>query len=297
MGARRGHARSYSVQDNGNNGQFSRNFTYVFNICANTLTVPKQQQCGTTYDDPVWQKKNPKTGVAPAFQYWNDWTALGSCYRLGSMDVPPVWGLFDVSSPVPNPSLGISIAYQGGDKCPASIGRSRSLKLWVECYDDAFNIPDTEAVMESNACQYDIYFKSAFGCPTECPVTNYQLWCVCAHVRARARARPTPGLTRASRSGGHGVCDFDATNAAPRCFCYSGYSGAGCDPTVAPTPASNAAAGVLIAVCIFLALTMGLLGFLWFRIRSLRLDPDAYKFLSLSGGDADAGKAETDGAA
>ncbi len=220
----------------------------------------------------VWMRRGAKTGVAPAFQYWNDWTALGSCYRLGSMAVAPVWGLFDASSPVPNPALGVTIAYQGGDMCPANIGKARSLKLWVECYDDAFNIPDSETVMESNACQYDIYFKSAFGCPTECPVNNYKL------------------------CGGNGVCDYDGTNAAPRCFCYDGFSGAGCDPTPAPAPTSNAAAGVLIAVCLFLALTVGLLGFLWFRIRSLRLDPDAYKYLSLTGGGGEKG-GEVDGAA
>ena len=37
--------------------------------------------------------------------------------------------------------------------------------------------------------------------------------------------------------------------------------------------------GVLLAVCIFLVGTLAFLGFLWYRIRSLRLDPAAYSAL------------------
>lgn len=41
--------------------------------------------------------------------------------------------------------------------------------------------------------------------------------------------------------------------------------------------------GVLIFVCILLALLLGVLVFLWTRIRGLRLDPKAYS--ALRGGD------------
>jgi hypothetical protein len=42
-----------------------------------------------------------------------------------------------------NPSKGVWLQYTGGDRCPLT-NLYRSLKVWLQCYNDATNIPDDE---------------------------------------------------------------------------------------------------------------------------------------------------------
>lgn len=248
----------YYVNDDRNNFG-SGNYTYYFNICANTGLIPNIADCNYTGSGAFMPTTN--TGPSPAFQYANIPVPVGDkCHRLGG-DVtvnPIVYGLYDVS----NPSRGVSLQYSGGDVCPGGAGLPRTLRVWLLCYNDAVNIPDQETVLESSSCFYDIFVNSAFGCPAECP----------------APQDPTTGARNLCSN--HGVCDFDRALGTSRCFCNGGYEGKDCGTvSVAAPKGLSALGGVLIGVGVFLALTLMFLVFLWMRIRSLRLDPSAYSAL------------------
>ncbi|RYG50156.1 hypothetical protein EON67_05795 [archaeon] len=71
-----------------------------------------------------------------------------------------------------NPSRGVYFQYTNGDMCPTG-GAPRSLRVWLQCLNDASNIPDDEFILESTTtpCLYELFMKSAFGCPVQCPIT------------------------------------------------------------------------------------------------------------------------------
>jgi hypothetical protein len=235
----------YRVMDSRNN-LASANYSYFLNFGAN---IPAQNlpgmaaiACNTTV--PGTGYSSPKDwDPAPAYQYANpsiNAPPADQCHRLGDSVSPAsmTWGLYDQT----NPSRGVTIQYKGGDRCPGT-SYSRSMRIWLLCYDDATNIPDEEMVLESGnpVCTYDIFIRSAFGCPTQCalpmgPSGNRQL---CA---------------------GHGVCDFDASKGTSRCFCNPGYTGDDCSQVSAPASKGlSAAGGVLIAVSVILAMTLAFL--------------------------------------
>jgi hypothetical protein len=117
-----------------------------------------------------------------------------------------------------NPSRGIYLTYTGGDLC--SNGSPRSLKVWLLCYNDPNNIPDSELVYEGDSttagstCAYEIFLKSLYGCPVECP----------------SPANQTSGVPQLCSN--HGVCDFDSVLGASRCFCNPGWTGKDCGSVV-----------------------------------------------------------------
>jgi hypothetical protein len=261
----------YLVNDASNNN-WSKNFTYYINICGNidpavTLPGSAATSCNTTYTSNAGQPV-AVTGPAPAFQL-NNRVPPGSaqaCQRLGAQLMPGdtstvIWSLYDPT----NPSRGIAMNYTGGDRC--ANGVQRSLQVWMLCYNDPTNILDVEMVYEGDdstsltTCAYEIFLKTLYGCPADCPapvdtVTGYPNLC-----------------------GGHGVCDYDRVQGASRCFCNGGWTGSDCSTVDAPTSGLSPLGAVLVGVCIFLTLTLAFLGYLWVRIRGLRLDPTAYSAL------------------
>lgn len=256
----------YPVSDSQNN-LGSRNYTYFINFGANIATNMLPGAAATTCNTTYWGGPTPLGAnwqPSPAFQYANPSINAGqydTCHRLGGPVGPSTmtWSLYDNT----NPSRGVAVMYTGGDVCPQSNPRaSRSLKLWLLCYDDATNIPDEEVILETSDCAYEIFIKSAFGCPIQCPL-------------------PAGGSGTRQLCSGHGVCDFDASQGNSRCFCNPGYTGDDCSaPASASSGGLSAAGGVLIGVSIVLALTLGFLGYLWFfKIARLRLDPSAYSAL------------------
>ena len=71
----------YTVAD-----QFSSDYTYVFNVCANTATVPGAGYGG--HGDACNRTTNNQ--AAPGFQV----SRIGNnCHALGAMTSTPVWGL------------------------------------------------------------------------------------------------------------------------------------------------------------------------------------------------------------
>ena len=194
------------------------------------------------------------------------------------------------------------MAYSGGDWCQPDGQKARTLKVWVACNNDPGISPSDEVVLESSMCNYDFFLKSAFGCPSECPLVPAGDGTGAVYLCAR-----------------HGVCDYDAEINKPRCFCNDGWSGGDCaSQASAPATGLSAVGGVLLTVGLLLVATLGFLCvscvvitrrlssamrgascikdpptpygpthpllyccsvFLWNRIRSLRLDPSAYSSL------------------
>lgn len=270
-------ARGYEVKDV-RQESYSNNFTYIFNICGDIEEPPPTRRadgypgnaCNTTYDDcPYGGWSCPGTprgeeyGPSPAFQVFNN---DDLCHRLGNSYTNVQWGLYDAQ----NPSRGVFLEYQGGDRCPFDWGE-RALRIVFECSTDPVNPFSTEDkyVEEVDQCRYEIFTSSVFGCPAQCPVVAGNL------------------------CSAHGVCDFDTDLQASKCFCNPGYSGVDCS-TVDEDGGLGAVGGILIFVLILLVLLLGVLGFLWTRIRTLRLDPKAYSALRGGGpgDDAEEGGAE-----
>ena len=93
---------------------------------------------------------------------------------------------------------------------------------------------------------------SIVGCPSECR---------------------TGATSLCSRNG---VCGFNADKQRSQCYCYSGYSGSTCGAAVPPPPALSAEGIILIVVMIALAAVVGLVVFMFLKLRKLTVDPGAY---------------------
>jgi hypothetical protein len=208
-------------------------------------------------------------GPAPAFQVSQlPVPPLDYCHRLGAQIVPGSnygsvnYKLIDTT----NPSRGVGIQYTGGDPC-GSMKKQRSLTVWMQCDEKAdTTISQNEVVLESASCAYEIFLKTAFGCPAECPVGSF--------------TDPVTNKPVGLLCSNHGFCDFDSSANKPKCFCNDGWGGTDCGQSLSAAASGlSSTGGVLLAVCLFLVGTLGFLGFLWYRIRSLRLDPAAYSAL------------------
>jgi len=220
-------------------------YYYRFNICGN-IGGDDASRTGPCKDQVA----------APAYQLnrFND----DVCYRLGGDYLNTLhnvrWYLHDES----NPAAGVVLKYLNGDVC-GSTQRGRSFDLHFVCRDDrerSMNLPDEEFIIEPNQCEYSMEIKTGYGCPKECErVDNL----VC---------------------GGQGVCGYDSVLESARCYCDSGYAGSGCQ-----TKSSSSGGGVpgetiaLAFVCLLLTAVIGLLAYMWNKLRRLQLDPDAYSQL------------------
>ncbi len=277
------------MQDSSNNAG-STNFTYFISVCSNL--DPIKDLPGSTYI----QGNNPATGItgyypacnttsggagsgvsnlntwlSPAYQFNQVPGAAypDACHRLGSpvSQQTEVFGLYDQL----NPSRGVSLQYIGGDVCSVASNVKRSLKLWLLCDPlQPDGVPDNELVLEApGSCLYEIFVRTTYGCPAECPIAS----------------------GTAAVCNNHGFCEFDNVLKTSKCFCNDGYGGSDCSAPSQPAGGLSTVGGMLIAVCIFLLGTLGFLVYLWFRIRTLRLDPTAYSSLRAGPEDSSTGTA------
>lgn len=135
------------------------------------------------------------------------------------------------------------------------MGRNRTFSLELLCapaapqtrYDDA-------SVIETNTCDYRMQLKSIAGCPLEC-------------------------VTGGSICSNNGVCGYDTDAGKSRCFCYNGFEGGNCG-SAAPDQSGMSTEGIiLIIVCCVLAGVIGLVAFMFIKLRKLQVDPAAYNEL------------------
>jgi len=254
----------YKVLSNQDNVDDAGNWTYVFNVCANLATPPPSNtgvpgEYGNNCNVTNGNDGTFLEGPAPAFQVSNN---NGFCYRLSDGVETAQWTLLDDE----NPSRGVVLSYLHGNACADGEG-DRELSVAFVCGIDSRNpfAREGQVVEEKDKCKYEIITESTMGCPQECPVVGGRL------------------------CSGAGVCDWDTDAQKSRCFCSPGLEGVDCSVTTKePSSGFGATGGVLVFVCILLVALLGVLAYLWNRIRTLRLDPKAYSQLRGGGpGDDD----------
>ncbi len=161
-----------------------------------------------------------------------------------------------IADPV-HPARGVVITFINGDSdwcsyISPNVRRNRTFSIELLCapvppqatYADA-------SVIELNTCDYRMQLKSIAGCPLEC-------------------------LSNGAICSSHGICGFDTDVGSSRCFCYSGFTGSDCSSPVADNSGTSAETVILIIVCIVLCLVIGLVAFMFLKLRKLQVDPAAY---------------------
>jgi len=212
------------------------NYHWYFQICKDTETIPHEECCNPPNnhcEECVDQQEgflhgdaNTKTlmaGPAPAWQVEiNENSTCTRCHRLGRSytntkgSAPHErgymeWGLLSDD----NPALGVYVQYNEGDTSPGCRDNNRQFRILFECTPESlaenYNELDLEAAVvdENPMCTYSVKFKSAAGCPAQCPLANN-------------------GDGKYRICSGNGHCEIDGGLRQPRCFCNTGWSGPSC---------------------------------------------------------------------
>ena len=163
-------------------------FAYVFNVCADTAEVPKSgpNQTGDKCDSVTGPTGRVLTGDAPGYQIATD---VDECYRLGDGAANREWSLIDDT----NPAYGVALAYKDGTICRYSYKR-RELRLMFICDDNTGALPSEEPVEETDECVYELYIRTAYGCPVGTPQHSFFFFVVVpafaidSHTRYCARS-------------------------------------------------------------------------------------------------------------
>ena len=130
------------------------------------------------------------------------------CYRLSNEEGGPLrWQLYDNN----DPSAGIVIKLTNGDYSAfcGDISKNREMDLVLRCHPEMVDMELSNAAMviedaDKSACHYRMELDSVWGCPTQCGIYNNAL------------------------CNNKGICSYDFTNNVPKCFCYAGFYGDGC---------------------------------------------------------------------
>lgn len=145
------------------------------------------------------------------------------------------------------------ITYPMGDSifCPPNKKRSFSVEVLCSATQGSVAAFNGGSVVEANSCDYRLQVKSLAGCPTAC-------------------------ITGNTLCSGAGVCGFNSDARRVQCFCNSGYSGGTCGTHTSAAKGLSTEGVILIIVCIMLAGVLGLVGYMYIRLRKLNVDPSAY---------------------
>ena len=150
--------------------------------------------------------------------------------------------------------------YPGGDSdwCPfipgsTTIRKNRTFSIELLCAPTQGTPAQfaSSNVIEANVCDYRVQLKSLAGCPTTC-------------------------LTGSTMCSGNGICGFNTDTQRNQCFCNAGSSGPQCASVPKAASGLGAEGVILIIVCIMLAGVLGLVGYMFMRLRKLSVDPSAY---------------------
>lgn len=147
-----GSSSPYQVKDTFDT--IERNYTYVFNVCADA-DVP----------DANCEESEAGAGAAPAFQLYDD----GRCWRLGNSYKNNEYSLLDAA----DPTQGFQVTYLDGDTCHLNTDVQREMTVKFKCSESWGKVPDARVVEEM--CHYELMFETIFGCPLECPFVNRKL--------------------------------------------------------------------------------------------------------------------------
>eukprot|EP01035_Chromulina_nebulosa_P017841 gene17841-23453_t len=207
-------------------------YSYMWNICSVVNNASLPHVC--------WPNK-----VGSVVQYLireaNDVeTAYQECNVVGRYDElndDTHYKLIDNS----DPTIGISMTYKSGDKCPKNVLRSATIEIYCKNVESVIL-----SVNEPSYCQYHLSMESYYGCPTGCPVTENGL------------------------CNSHGHCSYDDVNRQSYCYCNTGYGGADCSPTSSKSTKTyaglSAQVGLMITLLIITLLLLGVIGYMVYRI-------------------------------
>ena len=220
--------------------------TYFFNVGADT-------QPPSAAAHPACAKYTAPSG---AFQIENiGGGAAEQCYTVaGPSGLGWNFSLYDATKP----ARGVSMTMLNGDNafCPGRPRQNRTFTLSLLCAPMPVGTLSTSAsVFELNACDYRMELKSIAGCPTECTASS------------------------GSICSGSGVCGYDTDGRRSRCYCFSNAVGATCSGTVSVASGLSAEGVILIVVCLVLTAVIGLVVFMFVKLRKLQVDPNAYSAL------------------
>ena len=190
---------------------------YTTYLCANG-NVPAGCEA-TTNDDG---SPDPYSGQpGPAFQYCqgaNCPSGVGAfCKRLGNINpannLPmSIDLLFNDPTSQREARLyarGLQINYTGGSTCwSPQLQRfvPRKVTFMLECYDGPALSPPAAIVAEDLTCEYVVFVKSRYGCPSQCMAQAGDRVC-----------------------NSRGICGYDATHKKARCFCNENFFGPYCE--------------------------------------------------------------------
>ena len=228
--------------------------TYFFNLGADISPPGPGLTPSSACTSPAGRS------AAGCFQVEMPTRGPSQCYTVGG---PSVLGWnFSLYDPT-KPARGVSLTMLNGEStfCPRSRAppygnTNRTFTVSLLCAPMPTSTIYTSAtVFELNVCDYRMEIKSVAGCPTEC----------------------TGGPGSQSVCGGNGVCGFDTDANRAKCYCYAGFAGAGCGPAGSAAAGLSAEGVILIIVCVVLAMVIGLVGFMFLKLRKLQVDPSAYE--------------------
>ena len=156
------------------------------------------------------------------------------------------------------PARGVVLSYPGGDNtwCPndaSGVAKNRTFSIELLCAPTQGTPAtfSTSSVLEANVCDYRVQLKSLAGCPTAC-------------------------ITGSTLCNGNGICGYNTDAKRSQCFCNAGASGAQCAAHPTASKQLGAEGIILIIVCLMLAGVLGLVGYMFMRLRKLSVDPSAY---------------------
>ena len=151
-------------------------FRIIFNFCRNTVAIPRDfeggNKCDETQHSVVGDSAVTTTLPAPIFMLSKNGDSESRCYRAG-LDVSDEnnyqWGLYDST----DPAMGVVLQYKNGDYCcPYSTCsnteyRQRTFTISLRCADAVSTIPEITSVeTTNNECDYKIYLRSIYACPS-----------------------------------------------------------------------------------------------------------------------------------
>jgi hypothetical protein len=189
---------------------------YTTYLCANGAAPAGCEV--TTNDDGSPDANSGQPG--PAFQYCQGASCPSGtgafCKRLGNVNPPSTPMTIDLLFNDPTSqrearlyARGLQINYTGGNTCFSSQLQQfvpRKVTFMLECYDGPALAPPAAFVAEDVSCEYVVFVKSRYGCPSQCMAQAGDRVC-----------------------NSRGLCGYDATNKKARCFCNEDFFGPYCE--------------------------------------------------------------------
>lgn len=237
-----------------------------------------------SYQFAVCRKLNSETGEVPAIceqqseddapVYQFNEKGDADCHVAGTLTSETKVELMDKA----RPAAGVMVNYTDGSMCKhtrtnekcGETGQPkcppRQTAIFFVCSSeevDAWGALEVNALGAPSHCEYRVAINSMYACPQECGISY-----------------DSESTTR-KLCGGHGICDYDKTNDAAKCFCDDGWAGKDCNTefdssAVAGSGMSGTAVGLLVVLLLISIALVGLVVFMAKQVRAYRNDATNY---------------------